>query len=87
MERFLYNYFGYNKDNIENNSAIISQRTYRNYIDYKKKKLSDHMKYFSIFNKEKSDSELEKETCEDMDYWTNMRKLIKAKILGNYVFI
>ena len=87
MERFLYNYFGYNREQIENNSAIIIQRTYRNYIDYKKKKISDYIKHFSVFNKEKSDSELEKETYEDMDYWTNMRKLIKSKILGSYVFV
>tara|TARA_Y100000768_G_C23946589_1_gene667914 strand:+ start:345 stop:608 length:264 start_codon:yes stop_codon:yes gene_type:complete len=87
MERFLYTYFDYNKEYIENNNAIIIQKAYRNYIDYKKKKLLDHIKYFSVFNKEKNDIELEKEIYEDMDYWISMRKLIKTKILGNYVFI
>lgn len=87
MERFLYTYFGYNKEYIENTNAIIIQKAYRNYIDYKKKNLSDHIKYFSVFNKEKSDIELDKEIYEDMDYWNSMRKLIKTKILGNYVFI
>lgn len=87
MERFLYIYFDYNKEYIENNNAIIIQKAYRNYIDYKKKKLSDSIRHFSVFNKEKSDIELDKEIYEDIDYWISMRKLIKTKILGNYVFI
>ena len=89
MERFLYDYFGYNKENIETNKAIIIQRAYRNFKDYKKKKLNDNVVYFNIFNNnnEKSNMELDRECNEDMDYWKNMRKLIKNKILGNYVFI
>ncbi len=87
MERLLYTYFGYNKEYIENNNAIIIQKAYRNYIDYKKKKILDYIKYFSVFNKEKSDIELDKEIYEDMDYWISMRKLIKTKILENYIFI
>ena len=88
MKRFLYNYFGYNKKEIENNSAIIIQRAYRNYINYKKNILSDYIKYYSIFNsKKKSDKELDKECYEDMNYWKNMRILIKTKILRNYIII
>lgn len=88
MERFLYNYFGYNKEYIENNSAIIIQRAYRNFKDYKKKKQRDYVVYFNIFNNnEKNDIELDKECKEDIDYWVKMRKKIKNKILGNYVFV
>ena len=88
MKRFLYNYFGYNKKEIENKSAIIIQRSYRNYINYKKNILSDYIKYYSIFNsKKKSDKELDKECYEDMNYWKNMRILIKTKILRNYIII
>lgn len=88
MKRFLYNYFGYNKKEIEHNNAIIIQKAYRNYISYKKNILSDYIKYYSIFNgKKKSDKELDKEYYEDMNYWKNMRILIKTKILRNYVII
>lgn len=88
MKRFLYNYFGYNKKEIEHNNAIIIQKAYRNYISYKKNILSDYIKYYSIFNgKKKSDKELDKEYYEDMNYWKNMRILIKTKIIGDYVFI
>ena len=88
MERFLYYYFGYNKEHIENNNAIIIQRTYRNYIKYKKNKLYDYIKYYNIFNnKRKSDKELNEEYYEDMNYWKNMRILIKTRIIGDYIII
>ena len=48
--------------------TIIIQRNY--YLDYKKK-ISDYIKHYTVFNKEKSDSELGRErSYEDMDYWT-----------------
>tara|TARA_Y100000389_G_C17046359_1_gene310611 strand:+ start:217 stop:483 length:267 start_codon:yes stop_codon:yes gene_type:complete len=88
MEKFLYNYFGYNKECIENNNAIVIQKAYRNFKNYKKKKLIDNIVYFNIFNNnEKSNEELDKEYKEEIEYWENMRKSIKNKILDNYVFI
>ena len=88
MERFLYNYFGYNKEYIENTSASIIQRTWKKYEDYKKKKYYDSIKYYKIFNnKEQTDKELEQEYYEDMDYWISQRRLMKTKIIGNYVFV
>lgn len=86
MEKFLYNYFGYNKEYIKNKSASLIQKTYRNYKNYKKNKISDYIKYFHLFNS-KTDSEIEKETEEEINYWKNQRYLIKNKILGNYEII
>lgn len=86
MEKILYNYFGYNEEYIKNKSASLIQKTYRNYKSYKKNKISDYIKYFHLFNS-KTDSEIEKETEEEINYWKNQRYLIKNKILGNYEII
>lgn len=86
MDKFLYHYFGYNKDYILNKNAFLIQKTYRNYKHYKIKKTQDYIKYFSIFNN-KTDKLLEKENLEDIDYWNNQRYLIKKKILGDYIIL
>ena len=86
MDKFLYNYFGYNEEYIKNKSALLIQKTYRNYKNYKKNIICDYIKYFDLFNS-KSDSQIDKEDTEEMDYWRNERYLIKNKILGNYEII
>ena len=86
MENFLYNYFGYNQETVENNSAIIIQKAYRNYCDYKKKRISDYVKYFGVFNSHRN-QDLDKDNKEELDYWENQRYLIKKKLIGDYVII
>ena len=86
MDKFLYNYFGYNEEYIKNKSASLIQKTYRNYKNYKKNKISDYIKYFNILNS-KTDKKLDEEINEEIDYWKNQRFLIKNKILGNYEII
>ena len=34
MDKFLYNYFGFNENHIKNQSALLIQHTYRNYKKY-----------------------------------------------------
>ena len=86
MDDFLYQYFGYNKEYVLNKKAFLIQKTYKNYKDYKFKKTQDYIKYFSLFNN-KSSELLEHENKEEIDYWNNQRKLIKKKILGDYIII
>ena len=86
MDNFLYNYFGYNKDYILSKNACVIEKRCKSYKDYKIKKTQDYIKYFSLFNN-KSCELIEKENQEELDYWHNQSKLIKKKVLGDYIIV
>lgn len=90
MDKFLYNYFGYNEDYIKNQSAILIQKTYRNYKNYNLQKKIDMICYGNKLTN-KTNLRINKEIKEENEFWKNQRIRIKNKkinlILKEYEII
>ena len=90
MDKFLYNYFGFNENHIKNQSAILIQKTYRNYKNYSLKKKIDMIHYGNKI-KNKTEEKINKEIMEENEFWKNQRIRIKNEkiklILKDYEII
>ena len=90
MDKFLYNYFGFNENHIKNQSAILIQQTYRNYKKYNLQKKIDMIRYGNKLTN-KTEERLNKEIMEENEFWKNQREKIKNEkiklILKDYEII
>ena len=72
MDKFLYNYFGFNENYIKNKSAILIQNTYRNYKKYNLKKKIDMIRYGNKLTN-KTNNKINQEIREENEFWNNQR--------------
>ena len=90
MDKFLYNYFGINENYIQKQSAILIQKTYRNYKNYSLKKKIDMIHYGNKL-KNKTEEKINKEIMEENEFWKKQRIRIKNEkiklILKDYQII
>ena len=90
MDKFLYNYFGINENYIQKQSAILIQKTYRNYKNYSLQKKIDMIRYGNKLTN-KTDNQINKEIKEENEFWKNQRIRIKNEkiklILKDYEII
>ena len=77
MHKFLYNYFDYRTYELYKISAVLIQKTYRNYKKYQIQKRLNSIKFL------KSESKLDKiydiHINNELDFWKTSRNLIKNK--------